>query len=176
MMIDFQWKEMEAQTDEGTSSLLAYCLELSTLAAISDEFPEMQDFITAAYAHPMTLDLIRANDTEKIKRVFDEYTENWTDEKYIAVEAIISGVEYATVMRTEHSAPLEYRIEGALDTVMSLFGVPIELRRSKIAKVLTMDYRSIGRKVYGEFKEYVTETNDHALEEVLSHTKIRTYK
>jgi hypothetical protein len=79
-------------------------------------------------------------------------------------------------MRTEHSAPLEYRIESALDTVMSLFGVPIELRRSKIAKVLTMDYRSIGRKVYGEFKEYVTETNDHALEEVLSHTKIRTYK
>ncbi len=176
MMIDFQWREMEAQTDEGKSSLLAYCLELSTLAAISDEFPEMQDFITAAYAHSMTLDLIRANDAEKIKRVFDKYTENWSNEKYIAVEAIISGIEYATVMRTAHSASLEQSIEGALDTVMSLFGVPIEQRRAKLAKVLAMDYRAIGRKVYGAFKKYVTETNEQALEEVLSYTKIRTYR
>jgi AcrR family transcriptional regulator len=176
MMIDFQGKEMEAQTDEGKSSLLAYCLELSTLAAIGDEFPEMQDFITAAYAHPMTLDLIRANDTEKIKKVFDKYTENWSDEKYIAVEAIISGIEYATVMQTEHSASLEQRIEGALDTVMSLFGISIEQRRAKLTRVLAMDYRAIGRKVYGEFKTYVTKTNEHALEEVLSHTKIRTYR
>lgn len=176
MMIDFQWKEMEEQTDEGKSSLLAYCLELSTLAAIGEEFPEMQDFIAAAYSHPMTLDLIRANDTEKIKKVFGEYTENWSDEKYIAVEAIISGIEYGTIMRTEHSAALEQRIEGALDTVMSLFSISEDLRKSKISKVLAMDYRSIGRKVYEEFKQYVTETNEHALDEVLKHTKIRTYK
>ena len=176
MMIDFQWREMEAQTDEGKSSLLAYCLELSTLAAIGDEFPEMKDFITAAYAHPMTLDLIRANDTEKIKRVFDKYTENWSNEKYIAVEAIITGIEYSTVMRTAHSASLEQSIEGALDTVMSLFGVPIKQRRAKLAKVLAMDYRAIGRKVYGAIKKYVTETNEQALEEVLSYTKIRTYR
>ena len=45
MMIDFQWKEMEAQTDEGKSSLLAYCLELTTLVALSEEIPQMQDFL-----------------------------------------------------------------------------------------------------------------------------------
>ena len=176
MMIDFQWKEMEAQTDEGKSSLLAYCLELSTLAAVSEEFPEMRDFISAAYSHPMTLDLIRANDTEKIKGVFCNYTEGWTDEKYIAVEAIISGIEYATVMSTEHSAALEQRIEGALDTVMMLCGVPEETRRAKISKVLKMDYLSIGKKVYDEFRQYVTETNENALDEVLKYTKIRTYR
>ena len=66
MMIDYQWKEMESAADEGKSSLLAYCLELSTLVAIAEEFPEMNDFIAAAYSHPMTLDLIRANDVEKI--------------------------------------------------------------------------------------------------------------
>ena len=74
MMIDFQWKEMEAQTDEGKSSLLAYCLELTTLVALSEEIPQMQDFLFAAYSHPTTLDLIRINDTEKIKQVFTEYT------------------------------------------------------------------------------------------------------
>ena len=176
MMIDFQWKEMEAQTDEGKSSLLAYCLELTTLVALSEEIPQMQDFLFAAYSHPTTLDLIRTNDTEKIKQVFTEYTVGWDDEKFIETEMLISGIEYATLMHTEHTASIERRIEGALNTIMMLFNVPEELRRTKIKKVLAMDYRAIGRKVYEEFKEYVTETNEHALDEVLKHTKIRTYR
>ena len=176
MMIDFQWKEMEAQTDEGKSSLLAYCLELTTLVALSEEIPQMQDFLFAAYSHPTTLDLIRTNDTEKIRQVFTEYTVGWDDEKFIETETLISGIEYATLMHTEHTASIERRIEGALNTIMMLFDVPEELRRTKIKKVLAMDYRAIGRKVYEEFKEYVTETNEHALDEVLKHTKIRTYR
>ena len=176
MMIDFQWKEMEAQTDEGKSSLLAYCLELTTLAAIGEEIPQMHEFLTAAYSHPTTLDLIRSNDVEKIKRVFAEYTEGWDDEKFIETETLISGIEYATLMHTEHTATLEHRIEGALNTIMMMFGVPEELRKAKIKKVLAMDYRAIGRKVYEEFKEYVTESNENALDEVLKHTKIRTYR
>lgn len=176
MMIDFQWKEMEAQTDEGKSSLLAYCLELTTLAAIGEEIPQMHEFLTAAYSHPTTLDLVRANDTEKIKQVFAEYTEGWDDEKFIETETLISGIEYATLMHTEHTATLEHRIEGALNTIMMMFGVPEELRKAKIKKVLAMDYRAIGRKVYEEFKEYVTESNENALDEVLKHTKIRTYR
>ena len=41
---------MENAADEGKSSLLAYCLELSTLVTIAEDFPEMNDFIAAAYA------------------------------------------------------------------------------------------------------------------------------
>ncbi len=166
MMIDYQWKEMENAADEGKSSLLAYCLELSTLVAIADEFPEMNDFLAAAYSHSMTLELIRANDAEKVKQVFSVYTPDWDDEKYIENEAIISGIEYATIMKTEHSASVEHRIEGALNTIMILFGVPEETRKMKVAKVLSMDYRAIGRKVYADFKKYVTETNEHRVEEM----------
>ena len=176
MMIDYQWKEMEIAADEGTSSLLAYCLELTTLLSISEEFPEMNDFIVAAYSHPMTLDLIRANDVEKIKRVFAEYTEGWDDDRFTATEAIISGIEYGTVISTEHSVDVEQRISAALNTIMMLFGVPEKLRQRKIEKVMNMDHRSIGRKVYADFKKYVTESNESALEDILKNTKIRTWK
>ena len=176
MMIDYQWKEMENAADEGKSSLLAYCLELSTLVAIAEEYPEMNDFLAAAYTHPMTLDLIRANDVEKVKTVFGEYTEGWDDERFTEIEAIISGIEYATIMKTEHSASVERRLEGALGSIMLLLGVPEDIREKKIKKVLAMDYLSIGRKVYTDFKQYVTETNEHALDEILQNTKIRTWK
>ena len=174
MMCDYQWKEMEIAANEGKSSLLAYCLELTTLVAIGEEIPQMQDFLMAAYSHPMTLDFIRVNDKEKIKQVFSEYTNGWDDERFTEIEAIISGIEYATIMHTEHSATVEHRIEGALDTIMLLFGVPESIRKTKIDKVLAMDYRRIGRSVYVDFKQYVTETNEHALEEILQNTKIRT--
>ena len=176
MMIDFQWKEMESAADEGKSSLLAYCLELTTLASLSEDIPQMYDFLAAAYSHPMTLDLIRANDAEKIRRVFAEYTAGWDEEKFTEIEAIISGIEYATLMHTEHSASLPHRIEGALNSIMLLFGVPDEVRRTKVAKALSMDYRAIAGQIYDEFKEYVTETNEHALDEVLKHTKTRTWR
>ena len=176
MMIDYQWKEMEDAADEGKSSLLAYCLELSTLVAIADEYPEMNDFLAAAYSHPMTLELIRANDAEKVKRVFSEYTQGWDDEKYTENEAIASGIEYATIMKTEHSASAEHRIEGALNTIMTLFDVPEETRKRKVAKVLAMDYRAIGRKVYEDFRRYVTETNEHNLEEISKSAKAKSKK
>ena len=176
MMIDYQWKEMEKAADEGKSSLLAYCLELSTLVAIADEFPEMNDFLAAAYSHPMTLEFIRTNDVEKVKQVFVEYTSGWDDERFNEMEAIVSGVEYATIMKTEHSASVEHRIEGALNTIMILFGVPEEVRKMKVAKVLAMDYRAIGRKVYADFKRYVTETNEHNLEEITKNTKAKSKK
>lgn len=169
MMIDFQWDVMEEATDDGKSSLLAYCLELTTLAAIADESAEMRDFFIAAYTHPMTIDLIRENDLEKVRKVFGEFTHNWSVERFIEAEAIISGIEFATIMKTEHSASVEFRIAGALNAIMLLFGVPEEIRRMKITKVLTMDYRAIGRNVLDRFREYVNELNEHAIEEVMAY-------
>lgn len=168
IVCDFQWREMERWANEGKSSLLAYCLELTTMVAVGDEVPEMQDFFVAGYAHQISLDIIRANDVEKIKRVFAEYTEGWDDERFTETEALISGIEYATLSSTEHSASIEQRIEGALNTIMMLFGVPEDVRRMKVAKVISMDYRAVGRGVYEDFKKYVTEINEHNLEQMRS--------
>ena len=167
MMCDYQWKLIEAATDEGKSSLLCYCLELATMAAISEEVPQMHDFYVSAYSHPMTLENIRANDIEKMKQVFGEFCPDWTDEQFIEAEAIVSGIEYATMMTTTHSAPLPTRVEGALNSIMLLFGVPEELRKIKLQKVLSMDYRAIGLRVFEDFRQYVSETNEKAIEDLL---------
>ena len=126
----------------------------------------MQDFLAAAYSHPMTLDIIRKNDEEKVRRVFSSYTDGWSDEKFAEAEVIISGIEFATLMKTEHSVSLPAKIEGALNGIMLLFGVPEDIRKMKIEKVLAMDYLAIGKRVYESFKLYVTELNEHKLEEM----------
>lgn len=168
MMCDFQWQMMKEVTDEGNSSLLAYCLELTTMIAISEESREMHDLYISAYTHPMTLDNIRVNDLEKIKKVFGEYCKDFTDERFYETECIVSGIEYATLMTTEHSTPLSTRLEGALNSIMLLFGVPEEMRKKKIEKVLAMDYRAIGVKLLDSFKEFVKQENSKAIDKMLA--------
>ena len=167
LLCDFQWQIMEDATDEGKSSMLAYCLELTTMAAVADENEPMRDFFLSAYSHPLTLDTIRRNDTEKIKRVFGEYCRDWTDRQFTEAEDIVSGIEYAALMATEHSADLPTRIAGSLHTVLSIFGVPEELQSTKVKKALGMDYRAVGRRLLEEFRAYTRQEHRRAIDEML---------
>lgn len=172
MLCDFQWRAMEESTDEGKSSLLAYCLELTTMAAISEESEQMRDFFLSAYSSPMTLESIRKNDTEKLRKVFGEYCGGWSEGQFEEAECIVSGIEYATLMTTEHSPALPERIGSALNGILLLFGIPEELRRQKLQKVLALDYRAVGRKLFEDFKKFTKEENNKAVEELLAAYKL----
>lgn len=162
LMCDFQWKRMEDKAGEGLSSVMAICLELATMATISEDDEVVKDFFLSAYSSPITLEIIRKNDTERAKKVFKEYRPDWTDAQFAEAEILVSGIEYATLMTTDDSVSLEARISGALDNILGIYGVPEEIKRAKIQKVLEMDYRSIGRKTFEDFKKYVEEANEQA--------------
>jgi AcrR family transcriptional regulator len=163
-MFDFQTWLMEYEAKEGASSLLSYCLELTSIAAACEDDEVTKDFFSSAYKSPLILDLIRENDTEKTRSVFAQYRPDWTDEDWRATENIVSGIEYATIMTCENDTPLDKQIDKALDSIMMLYGVPEELRRQKIEKVLSMDYRSIGQRILRGFKEYIDKVNEENLD------------
>ena len=85
---------------------------------------------------------------------------------FAEAEVLVSGIEYATMMTTDDSSPLDVRIAGALHSIMMIYNVPEELRKRKVEKVLAMDYRSIGRRVLKEFKDYVEKANEQAFAEL----------
>ena len=162
-MFDFQTWLMEYEAKEGASSLLSYCLELTSIAAACEDDEVTKDFFSSAYSSSMILDLIRENDTEKTKKIFGSFRPEWTDEDWRATENIVSGIEYATIMTCEDDTPLAKQIEKALDSILMLYGVPEELRRQKIDKVLAMDYRGIGKRILKGFKEYIDKVNEENL-------------
>ena len=173
MLCEFQWALMSEYANEGKSSLLAYCLELATMAAASEENEQMKDFYLSTYSHPMTLERIRENDLQKTKQVFGQYCTNWTEEQFIEAETLVSGIEYATFMTTTHSASLDKRVEGALNTIMALYGIDVELRKTKISKIMAIDYRSIARKLCDEFKAFAMQTTENAIEEKIASIRKR---
>lgn len=166
-LFDFQNLLMEQAADEGKSSLLAYCLELTAMVAVCEEDEIARDFYASAYKSEIILSQIRQNDTEKTKAVFSAFCPDWTDDHWAATENVVSGIEYATILTRESDTPLHMQIERTLNAIMLLYGVPEALRKSKIEKVLAMDYRSLGRRILAEFKDYIEEVNEMNLQQAM---------
>ena len=164
-LCEFQWQMMNQTVDEGKTSLMAICLELVAMAAICEENEIAKDFYLSSYTNPMCLEIIRKSDTRRAKEVFGEYCTGWNEEDFAEAETLVSGIEYATLMTTPASASLEVRIAGALNQIMTLYNVPENIRKMKIDKVLTMDYASIGRRIFTEFTEYIDSENSQLPEE-----------
>ena len=151
----YQWKMIEEEANDGISSLLAICLELMTMAAVCEENEVAKDFFVSTYQSPKCLGIIHNNDIARAKEVFAEYCPDWTDEQFREAEILVAGIEHATLNAIDKSVSLETRISGALNTIMMIYNVPEDIRKIKIDKVLAMDYRSIGKRIFNEFKEYV---------------------
>lgn len=163
MLCDFQWKMMEKEADDGHSSIMAICLELTAMAAICDTNAAAKDFYLSTYSSPMCLEIIRKNDTARAKEVFAQYCPDWTDEQFAEAEVLVSGIEYATLMTVGDPVSLETRIAGALNGILQIYKLPEETRRVKIRRVLAMDYRAIAERMLTELKQFVIDTNEQAL-------------
>ena len=159
LLCKYQWKLIKDEADDGMSSLLALCFELMTMAAACEESEVAKDFFVSTYQSPKCLEIIHNNDTARAKEVFAQYCPDWTDEQFREAEILVAGIEHATLSNIDYTVPLETRISGALNTIMMIYNVPEEIRRTKIEKVLAMDFRSIGKRIFNEFKEYVEKAN-----------------
>ena len=159
LLCKYQWKLIKEEADDGMSSLLALCFELMTMAAACEESEVAKDFFVQTYQSPKCLEIIHNNDTARAKEVFAEYCSDWTDEQFREAEILVAGIEHATLNAIDKTVPLETRISGALNTIMTIYNVPEEIRKKKIEKVLAMDYRSIGKRIFNEFKDYVEKAN-----------------
>lgn len=168
MLCDYQWKMIEQEANDGISSIMAICLELTTMVSACEQDEVIKDFFLSAYSSPMCLDSIRKNDTGRSKEVFKTYCADWTDEQFAEAEILVSGIEYATLMTAGNSVSLETRISGALNNILRIYGVPQEDRNVNLEKVFSMDYKNLCKQVLDNFKKHVAKTNDQTFRSLLN--------
>lgn len=167
MLCAFQWKMVRDAADHGQTSLLAVCMELATMIAAGEQSPIAKDLFVASYSSPACLRFIQQNDMARSKQVYAEFCEGWDDERHAEAEMLVSGIEYASLMADDDTVSLEMRISGALNSIMLIYGVPQELRHQKIEKVLATDYRTLGERVFAQFREFVEQASEQPIEELL---------
>lgn len=165
MLCDFQWKLIEKFIEEGETALMSYCLEFAARTAICEENEIVRDFFLSSYSHAIPLEIIRKKDSEKARRVFGAFCPDRSEKAFLESEVLVSGIEYATLMKTDNVLPLDIRIAGALHSIMLIYEVPEETRLAKIQKVLDLDYRQLGRNIFKEFIQYIDEVTELSFEE-----------
>lgn len=150
---------------EDKSPLLALCIEFATMCAAAEENAAIRDVYLSAYHYPMPLEVIRKNDAEKTKQVFLEFNPDWTDEQFAIAESLHAGLEYGIFASiTDSDTSLDLKVACGLDAILRLYNVPEKLRDQKIEKIIAMDYKSLGRRILTDFKDYITAVNWQAVE------------
>lgn len=171
MLCEFQEKLMEYGADKGLSSNMSICIELMTVASACEENEVARDFFVSTFQSPVCIDYLRKSHVERAKRIFAEQCKGWTDEQFVEAEILVQGIDYATIISNDSSVPLDVRISGALNQILSIYNVPEEMRKEKIERVLSMDCHGLGKRVLEEFISYVENTIDDAFDETINSRK-----
>lgn len=166
LLCDFQWINIKRAIKSNKSAIMAFCLEFTSIAAICELDSLERDFYISSYTHPITLDIIRKNDTMKAKLVFNDYCSSWNDINFIEAETLVSGIEYATIKTTLNSAPLDIRISGALRAIMMIYNVPEDIYKNIINEILAMDYESYAKNQLKDFKKYIDNIDETMIEHI----------
>lgn len=164
-LCDFQWRMIDILEQEDKSPLLALCIEFATMAAAAEENAAIRDIYISAYTYPMPLAIIRENDTKKTQQIFKEFNPDWTEEQFRVMENLYSAIEYGMFSSAgQDGISLDMRVACGLDAALRLYNVPENLRNQKIEKIIAMDYRSFGKRILSDFKDYITAVNWQAVE------------
>ena len=166
-LCEFQWIVMEREVEKN-NSLIAYLYELTTMAGSCYNNPVAKDLYVSAYIHPMSLRMIRENDTQKAMQIFTKYCPDWTKKDFKLAENIVSGMEYAMfVTEHEEGITLDEKLRATLDAIMKIYNVPKNVRKESLDIVLVMDYRKIGQHILKEFCDYVELMSRKELDEAI---------
>lgn len=155
MLCEFQEKMIDYESERGVGSALSICIELMTVAAACEENEIARDFFVSAFQSSMCLECLRENHVNRAKMLLADYCKDWTHKQFVEAEIIIQGIDYATIMSSESSVPLDDRISVALNQILSIYNIPAEIRKEKIDRVLAMDCRKLGNRVLAEFTRFV---------------------
>ncbi len=167
MLCSFQWQRIQEEEERGSDLLRSIALELTAIASMCEYNDIARDFFHAVYTSPRCLDIVRKNDISRAKSVFYHYCSDWSDDQFREAETLVSGIEYATIMTTETSPPLNMRIHGALHAILGIYRVPDGKRLTVAGEALSMDFEAVGRQTLASFKDFVAKTGEQMLDDLI---------
>ena len=158
---------MYSLSERDIDAIGSICLELMTVASACEHSPIAKDFFVSTFQSDMCRAYLRDNHIDRAKKIFSDYCSGWTDEQFAKAEVLIMGLQYATIVSADADVSLAERISGALDLMLSIYGIDEETRKTEIHKVLSMNCEGISKRVLNEFIMYVNKTSEQALESVM---------
>lgn len=159
MLCDSQWSMLEQQADEEETALMAFCMETMTVAVACEQNEIARDLFLSVFQSELCRNFLRENHVARAERIFSEYCGDWTHQQFRIAEILVMGIQHAVIIPTDVEIPLSERIAGALNQILSIYGVPENNRAEKIRRILALDYNDIRQRVREGSLRYVDQLN-----------------
>ena len=159
MLCDSQWSMLEQQADEEETALMAFCMETMTVAVACEQNEIARDLFLSVFQSELCRNLLRENHVARAERIFSEYCGDWTHQQFRIAEILVMGIQHAVIIPMDVEIPLSERIAGALNQILSIYGVPENNRAEKIRRILALDYNDIRQRVREGSLRYVDQLN-----------------
>lgn len=159
MLCDSQWSMLEQQADEEETALMAFCMETMTVAVACEQNEIARDLFLSVFQSELCRNFLRENHVARAERIFSEYCGDWTHQQFRIAEILVMGIQYAVIIPKDVEIPLSERIAGALNQILSIYGVPENNRAEKIRRILALDYNDIRQRVREGSLRYVDQLN-----------------
>lgn len=159
MLCDSQWSMLEQPADEAETALMAFCMETMTVAAACEQNEIARDLFLSVFQSELCRNFLRENHVARAERIFSEYCGDWTHQQFRIAEILVMGIQHAVIIPTDVEIPLSERIAGALNQILSIYGVPENNRAEKIRRILALDYNDIRQRVREGSLRYVDQLN-----------------
>ncbi len=167
MLCDFQWESIKKQTGNNEGTVSSICFEMMTVASACAENHIARDFFTAVFQSEMCRNYLRKNHEQRAKKIFAKECVDWTDEQFTQAELLVMGLQYTSVVATDANVSVEKKALQALEHILGIYNVDKETRKAEIEKVISSDYRKMGKPMLQQFIKYVENTNMQTLKNML---------
>ncbi len=151
-MMDFHLNIIEETHEKTDDSMLSCAMEVAIQIALCENNDKAWDLYHSSYTHPNTLELIKDWTAKKNYHLVGDRLPDMTEADFRIMENVCTSIELSALTTPcDRYYTLEDKITLTLDSIMKIYEIPKEERKSIIEKVLANDLTAMGKKVFDDF-------------------------
>lgn len=151
-LMDYHTIMLEDVCAKDGDNLFAYAIEVTVQIALCENNQSAWDLYSSAYNFPQTYDVIKTWAAEKNYNLFCDRLPDWTEHDFKEIEEVASGIEFAALKSVcDRSFTVEKKISIFLNSLLMLYKIPEEERKSVIQRVLALDYEKVAKDMFDSF-------------------------
>ncbi len=132
--------------------MLSCAMEVALQIALCEGNDKAWDLYHSAYTHPRTLECIKDWTAKKNYHLVGDRLSDMTEADFRIMENVCTSIELSALTTPcDRYYTLQDKITLTLDSIMKIYEIGKEERKSIIDKVLDNDLTAMGNKVFDDF-------------------------
>lgn len=151
-LMDYHLDVIDEAENKSGDILFSFAIEIAVQIALCEKDSKAYDLYYSAYNHPSTFDYIKEWAAKKNYHLLKNILPDMDEDDFRRLENITSGIELAAFTApTNRYFTLDDKITLFVDSMLKIYGIDEDKRKSAIERVLALEYEKIASDMFEKF-------------------------